>query len=393
MSFYTSSIKSKEIEPTYHTNNRTEFRLGSQDRPMYLSSMRLCNIGVTTNSNTELNRGAGVYSIIKSIQIMDDNVSLENFHNFNQYVGFKQQNKTNDSNLSQAGKLVGNQMGFANDDYVVSPLNAGGNIGTSENGTTTGWLSLRDYMSFLSSSNEIPTSVFKDLRIVIEYETDIGKIAPSGPANNIASIVRPFLVVDEVVNQDLKSQREKMYQGISYTPIESSQVYWNAITADSSKSFTLTGFNNKTINKLLLVKAPTYAISQAYGSLSSVNFTKQRSNLLVNGSQLLPQDIDTTAKELSSVSELYGDCNIPYPYSSVGSATPETIVNSSANRVGWQSYVAFDVSQFSRELVLNMTRGYNANGYYSQAINLFVFADVLKAIQMNSDGSYNVVYV
>lgn len=390
MSFYTSSIKSHEVEPIVHNNQRTEFRLGNPDRPMYLSGMRLCNLGVVASvDNQAINRGAGLASLIKRLEILDGNVSLENFTNFNNWAGFRGQNRTNDVNISQSGNLNKSQIGFVNYQDVVNVLDAEPLLRNTEAATPKGWLSLRDYMAFLSDSNEIPTSVYKDLRIVIEYESDLSNVSP-GTAATITSIVRPFMVVDEIVSEDLKKQRMAMYKGVTYRPLESAQVYSDVIAADRSSAHTLTGFNNKTIQKLLLAKAPTTTTSAAYGSLCSVNFLSPSYNLDVNGSQLLPQPIDTIAKELSSVSESWGDCNIPYPYNTPNVAGTTT---DNANRVGWQSYVNFDVNQYSRELVLRVNRGHNANAYYTQGVNLIVFAEVMKAVIVNPDGSYNVRYL
>lgn len=389
MSFYTSSIKCKEVEPVYHTDSRTEFRLSNGDMPMYLSSMRLCNVGFKMSAQSPMNKGSGALSVIKRIEILDGNVSLENFVNFNQYVAFREQNRSNDKNCSSANILSQNQMGFATKSNVVQAFGSEKNADTSDDSTAKAWFSLRDYMAFLAESNEVPTSIYKDLKIVIEYENDPAVLCP-GSANTFSGVVRPFMVVDEVVNEDLKQQRTKLYQGVQYKPFESLTVFSPVIGADKDESFTLTGFNSKTIQRMLMVKQPTTTVSGAYGKLCSVNFLKPKANLFVNGSQLLPSDIDTLAKELSSVSESWGDCNIPYPYADLNDTSK---VASSIDRVGWQSYVNFDVSQFSREMVLKLSRGYNANAYYSQGVNIILYAEVIKRVMVNADGSYNVMYV
>lgn len=392
MAFYTSSIHSKEIEPIFHTNYRTEFRLSNPENPLYLSSFRLCDVGCTmSGNNQELNRGAGILSMIKRVEILDGNVSLENLTNFNYWAAFRQQNRTNDVNMSQASKLSGNQMGFVNDNNQGLVYPSGQYATTSELTTFKGWVSLRDFMAFLSDSNEVPCSVFKDLRLVIEYETDPKKISP-GTNETITGIVRPFLVVDEVVNQDLKKQREGLYQGVTFRPMESLNVYSPEITGETFKSYTLTGFNNKTIQRLLIMKAPTTTVSAAYGALSSVHFLSPSTNLIVNGSQLLPQELYTIAQEMSSVSESWGDCNIPYLGAKTNAAN-DTIIPGGAARVGWQSYINFDVNQYSRELVLKINRGFVNNGYYSQGINIVLFAEVLKRVMVNPDKTYNLMYV
>lgn len=371
----------------FHTSQRTEFKLGGPDEALYLPTMRICNLGFTTTTGgASINKAAGVLSCIKRIEILDGNVSLENFVNFNQYVGFREQNRTNNDNLSQSEQLTGKDYGFVNLSDTIVNLNLPSTTTNNVSTTKTGWLSLRDYMAFLSDSNEVPCKVFKDLRVVIEYDNNMSNLCP-GSADTFKEIVRPFMVVDEVVNSELKQQRENNYKGVTYRPMESTQLFLPVIAADTSKTYTLTGFNNKTIQRMLMVKAPTTTIStNSYGSLCSVNFLKPSSNLTVNGSQLLPQPIDTIAKELSSVSESWGDCNLVFPYAS---GDPGLSVGVD---IGFNSYVNFDVNSFVRELQLNVSRGFDADGYYSQAINLILYGEVIKNV-MVTGSTYTVGYV
>ena len=76
MTFYNASLKTHLVDPIYDTSKfQTEFRL--QGDTVYLSNMRLLDVGCTVDSAVAYNALAGAYSVIKSIHLYDGNQLLD----------------------------------------------------------------------------------------------------------------------------------------------------------------------------------------------------------------------------------------------------------------------------------------------------------------------------
>jgi hypothetical protein len=420
MSFYNSSIETVEVQANSHTNNRTEFKLGNRDA-VYLSNMRLCRIGAVFSAGGQgINRLAGVYSCIRRIELLDGNVSLDVLNDFNYWAGFRQYNRTNDYNISSAGELSKNVMGFlpltAPNGYAGGNLDAyplespsdGQGWGNTEAVTPKAWLSLKDVLAVCDELDYFSTRTFNNLRLVVEWETNPLILSP-GTTETISSVIRPYLMVDEVVDDNVKMQMARSFRGGLYRPIESTQLFSPAITSDSSESYTLTGFNQKTINRMIIMKNPQSSdaiLSTSYGILSSKQLgevgdangqnitSRQQWQLQVSGANLLPGNgYDSEAQIMAGLSDSWGDCNSVWLNPRVGESRVNDIVTDAANRVGWTSYINFDVNQYVKQLVLKVNRPYLASTYYSDALQLRCFAEVNKAIIVNPDGTYTVRYV
>ena len=217
MSFYTSGLKTSLIDSTYdRANFRTEFRF-TEDK-IYLSNMRVLNIGVTSNDATgrAYNKLVGTYGVIKQISLLDGNEVLSSMQDFNRYSAFKSYVKKNDANNSVNTYLQKNNMGFIFEDIdsaagrtKLEHLEDAEKITNDPVTTAKGWLSLRDCIPFLSASQYVPTNVFKNLRLVIEYDTKKSSFTEASLPNY--ATVEPVLVADEMVNSAVAMQ---MMQGL-----------------------------------------------------------------------------------------------------------------------------------------------------------------------------------
>ena len=94
MTFYNASIKTHLVDPIYDTSRfQTEFRLSGGT--VYLSNMRLLNVGCTTDAAVAYNALAGAYSVIKSIHLYDGNQLIDQLLEANVWAAFSQYNKRN----------------------------------------------------------------------------------------------------------------------------------------------------------------------------------------------------------------------------------------------------------------------------------------------------------
>ena len=145
----------------------------------------------------------------------------------------------------------------------------------------------------------VPTTAFKNLKVVVEYHTD-----PEFYAGNTQrtpyNTLEAQLVVDEVVGEDGKGKLGG-FKGVSFTSIEHDRVVVPKVVPTKaqqvlvqSQTLHINGFNNKTIGRMLLQKAPTEPTSYKTGTqlnhlgkTCSVCSNKEVLQCRVNGSSII----------------------------------------------------------------------------------------------------------
>ena len=165
------------IDPIFDKSNfRAEFRL-PQDS-VFLSNFRLINVGISSNQADSYSPTLGTMGAIKAIYLYDGAELLDSIRDFNTYSSFKNLNKSNDSNISLNRHLNYVDIGFVQsgdqsytdpnldkDDYTLKAQQP-----IANNLTKNGWISLQGCLSFLRSSMVVPTNLFRQLRVVVEYK-------------------------------------------------------------------------------------------------------------------------------------------------------------------------------------------------------------------------------
>ena len=418
MSYYTDDIETHEVQAyTNSTNFRTEFRLDADK--LYMSNMRLLNIGFKENTAVthSVNRLVGAYGVIKNLSIFDDNELIDSLDNFNLWSAFSCYNKKNDDNLSTNYFLKKNNMGLVsqgtnpsqngNIDVVLAD-----NTADSTTGART-WLDMSAYLDFLRRSRFVPTHYFKRLRIVIEYETDIANLTPAN--TDAVSSLEPLLVVDEMKNPEVIANVLKNYGTIQYQPIETSRVVMpahpNPPTGPGAAggegvvqevTFTIQGFNNKSINRLVMMPVGQSQTSTKYGNLMAQavnlnNFQVRTSE----GNLLQGQGITLDNQRRKMLTDLYGDCNDQVGAVWVQNAS--TVIADDSATLGLLTPFAVKLEQdmvqnfqvtFGRKAVYDVSGGDQSTKRYNQQFHLHFFAEVLKQITVNpKDMSYSISYV
>jgi hypothetical protein len=426
MSYYTSDIKTHEIQAyTNSSNFRTEFRLDANR--LYMSNMRLMNVGwVQSGVNRDINRLVGSYGVIKSLNLFDDNELIDGLDNFNLWAAFNCYNKKNDSNLSTNEFLKNNNMGLVskrpNDstaaiDATVGPVGPDRQSTNVENTTPKSWLDVSAYLNFLQRSRYIPSHYFKRLRLVIEYETDILNLTPADGTDAVTSL-EPFLVVDEMVNEQVIMEVMKNYGGIQYQPLETSRVVMPSITpkpsapTDDGKitqeiTFTIQGFNNKSINRLVMMpvgQSPqTSAVSSKYGKLQATSIYLNNYQVrTAEGNLLQGQGLTTDNQRRAMLTDLYGDCDDQV--GAVWISNASSAIEDATNTLGYLSPFAVKVEQSNvqnfqvtvgRKAIFDTQTGIDqALTKYNQTLHLHFFAETQREIRVNpKDMSYSIAYV
>jgi len=423
MAYYTSDIKTTEIQAhTNSSNFRTEFRL--QSDKLYMSNMRLMNVGwsQSTAATPTINRLVGCYGAIKNLSLYDDNELLDGLDNFNLWAAFNCYNKANDANYSTNNFLKKNNTGLttlggdetgASDgiDITVKRL-FDDSIGSPTN-PPSAWLDISAYLDFLKQSRYVPSHYFKRLRIVIEWETDLVNLTPE--TQTAVSTLEPFLVVDEMVNEQMIVEVLKNYGGINYQPIETSRTVLPVVSplptsnTDDDQlqevTFTIQGFNNKSINRLVCMPVANSVSSNLYGNLNAS--AMKLNNYQVRTSQgnvLQGQGLVSDNQRRGMMTDLYGDCTDAVGAVWVSEASTAILGGTEAsNTVGWMSPLCVKMEEdmvqnfqvtVGRRSVYDTAAASQDLGKYNQQMNLHFFAEVQKQVAVNpKDLSYSIRYL
>ena len=416
--FHTAGIKTSLIDAVYDKANfRSEFRF-DEDK-VYLSNARLLNVGVVKvgGAGSSYNKLVGSYGVIKQISLLDGNETLSNMVDFNRYTAFKSFVKKNDENNSIKKFLQKNDMGVVFNDTAsntrIEGLEDTTAIQTTELATGKGWLSLRECIPFLSASQYVPTNVFRNLRLVVEYDTQVSSFASNATLSY--STLEPLLVCDMMVNSKVATQMMMEYKGLSWVDVETDRMVLPEIpntqfvddtNPKQQTSFLVNGFNGKSCNRMVLCNVPTGILTYKegdfytlYSNMGSMNQYQQSVQVQLNGSNLFTEPINTPNKRLASLVDNYGDATMPLGYGTYDGLTD--LVERPLEVLGNTDYTCFSlggarvqelVIEYSRVGVYDAGLVLQGQGRFNQRLTLQLFGEVQKRLVMNGKGQYVIAY-
>tara|TARA_R110000850_G_scaffold107542_2_gene219270 strand:- start:576 stop:1898 length:1323 start_codon:yes stop_codon:yes gene_type:complete len=427
------------IDPVFdRAGFRAEFRLPPGN--VYMSNMRLLNIGITSSLDDSYNNLVGALSVIRSIAIFDGSQLLDQINIADLVLAFKSANRRNDENISQyrqlqlvgtgyvaSGQYTMTGSVFDNDDIKVRKQ-----TGYSNNVGKNAWISLRELLDFCRSSMIIPTSTFKQLRVVVDYHQSafINKNCVLKNNGTTSSTASALLVVDEVNDGEAKDSMMSGYEGVVFRPLETDSVVVPSVSGvadnaassqiEKTHSFLVNGFNNKRLSKIAVFQQPTDAGTwqSGTGNVGFMGFASKaqwRSSLQVriNGSNVLPgagiqgtsSGIAPTAADpgvsvqggsranrtLRKLTETWGSFNVVPCMNWCGSTQRTDLTQ--VQGMGDLDIFGLRIEENVNEFQLQYSRfGLFDNQTQNQQLNLVIIGEVEKAVVMNRDGTYNVVY-
>ena len=267
------------LDPVYFNNQtRAEFRL-NHENVAYLSSgcyLALGGYGADALlTEVNYNRRAGVAGLVKSIQLLNGADVLAQLDNVGSWMAFKGLNHDNADSFTKkmascnAAALM--HVGVPNTSLqeIIGTADVAtkrGQPGTSEAECSLGYLPITEFLKELETLRVLPTSVFENLRLVIQFSSDLKAILQQQARGNNVLVsgftkVRPILVVESVDDPEVIQAMISDMQSVSITAIESDQFVVEAVAAGRQRLVQqIRGFNNKVVNRVLLVSQPTAAI-------------------------------------------------------------------------------------------------------------------------------------
>jgi hypothetical protein len=418
MAFYTNNVVTEIYNSVFDQSKyRSEFRL-TPDK-LYLSNMRILNLGLTAVDVGEkrYNLIAGAGSVIKNIYLYDGSVVLDKIINFGDFSAFQAYNHTNQYNSDISKVLQRNGLGFVYErepnvvDGEQKPItikeafpNCPHSPQVLPENSARGYLNLNTLFPLLKSGSGLQflhTGLFKNLRVVIEYNVT-GSLVGEG-VGAITGTTLPILVADSIVDPKVAQKWLSEFKQISWFSNEVESVAIPAAGVDELAAgsqeikFRLTGALNKTVNYMLVQKKGTTQVSSLYGNHGSETMVDEAFQVVVNGSNLLPeQGCIKAAERLALLHDTFGVCNNHTCASTLPIYNADAFIDEYDNRVGHLDYFGCIVNKKIQALDLLYSRTIGpvettlAN--YRQGLTLNVFYGCVKAIVKTTSG-YEVVYV
>jgi len=412
MSYYSdSTIKTQYLDPRiYVENSRATFELDSNEAA-YLPDMRLTFLGVKGTNLTNYNDLVGAMACVRSFTLYDGKQILSALNRQQFYRGFLNQNKVNSVNEKVASYLECSQLGFSinGTDRKVTKTSASHVVNTTNATTDTAWLDMREIFPILGQMTHLPTAVFKNLRLVIEYE--MGSQV-SNITNNTLTTLRPVLAVNVMTNPAVVDALNKKMLAVSWLEVEHDQFNIpsapsNVDNVEQTLAIKLNGFNAKRLERMLIVKEIANSALEenanatlGFGQFSSQAVFKQKFQLRVNGRNMFPRasGIQGENEMLAHVCESYGDCNA-YPGSNQYGMDISTIVAKGRDALGQLSYIGVYVGERIADLQIDISRtglidagGAGGKKATTDELRCHVFGESRKQLTMAANNTYVISY-
>lgn len=435
MSVAVDNSTTRIIDPVFdRANFRAEFKLPAQS--VFQANLRLLNVGISSTGADSYAMTCGALGAINSIQLYDGAQMLDQITDFSTYASWFNLNKTNETNMSVRRHLDYNALGFIQQGTVTESagpnvpgqFSRGDMVFKTQNpvadqipagGTPkTAWVDLRSMLPFLRSSMVLPTSLFTQFRIVVQFKSQGGlsHIVQADRTATLLTQVGTVLVAEEIEDGPLKEQMMSQYAGVRFEPVEFDQVSLEPIvTAATNPStqliavpsdFLMHGFSNKYLRKVLIIKTPTDSTTwvdgvknQGYGSLGSSALWNETLQIRVNGvNKLAGSGVEGKNRRLAMVTDAFGDINLIPGQQLTGSELWANYVDGTADGLieteAQVDYGGMTIEEYvdTFQVFLNRT-GVDLNPYLNQRIDLKVMGIVKKSVLLDGSGrGYSVVY-
>ena len=415
--FSTGITKTEYIDPiAYIQNQRCRFELDGS-KVAYLPNMRLLDLGCSSNVATSYSRGLGVVSLIKNIRLLDARTELSALRTVAPYMFFKSSNHTNSENKSVKSWLQRSNMG-----HETSAINAkqthvypSGDAGTTAADSKSGIIRLDEMLPFLKDVGVLPTSVFKNLVLEIEFNADpLNQILTKNDSE--INTLRPVLAVDYIDNQNAVEPltANLMENGVRWLEVETDNGSMPAVdvsgyaataTIDSSVNINSLAFLDKNVERVLITKQLLDKAQTlngvnvlGYGISSSVANLQQALQIRLNGRNILPgfKGVKGDNARLGLMCDTWGSMDM-LPGSNFYQWDQGPNLSTEGKSAGQQDFFGMLLGAKVANLQIQIERETNADTSATQPTNsaqtINIYGEVHKALTIRPDGSYRIQYV
>ena len=432
MSNYNQGSITRIIDPIIDVaNNRVEFKFPSNT--LLSANVRVLNLGAvlaTGQAATDYNRLAGGLAVIKNIYLENNGETIDQILDCNSWIAFKEQRKSHEEAQSVSRNLAGNALGLLYN-QTLKLGRAMETKGLKDTLATSGkcMLNLKDVLPFFAASQVIPTAIFSDLRLIIEYDTDVVKLSTRSSTILDTLMLNPFISVEEVLDRQLVAQMTADYQGVSFQSIERDLATISTTKATTAvavadnptdlnlavnrHSAQLRGYDNKYLSRLLIVvktlapngyKASATAVAGG-GGLGGVSVLRPVVNVVVNGSnKLAGVGLNSQSEIQARCIDTWGDLCVSTLANAPSVFDPANVYQSALEYVGYQSYIGLEIREFIQNLSIDFGFSAQVNSdaavaadqsfdRLNDSMHLLVFGECRKSIMMTGMGGYTISYM
>lgn len=388
-----NQVETKILDASNYAANRyVEFKLDEED-VYYLSDMRLINLGVTAANTPVYNALGGASNLIKHVELLDGREVLCSARHISPFVAFQQTRQPNEKNKSVNNFLLKSDYGYQ---AMYGGIKTGGDPATITNDANTtakSHISLRDVLPLLERIPALSSAMFKNLRIRIEFETSPYKVISTADA---ITTTEPSLCVDCVRGQ------MSMPNQVSWLEVEHDQYLLSGANPTEANqpqkintSIRLNGFNNKFVERLLLVKQyddlTKYGVNHTVKN-GSLGIFGEELQITVNNKNIFPKTIDKDCVRSHIMEDAWGILNVVQHFNKIN--TSDALI--ALSQIGSTDYNGLVISQPVKDLQIQHNRScIHDNSTDSKAnstITVHCYAECRKVLNMKG-GDYQVLYV
>ena len=418
-SYSTGLLKSTILDSSTHRSKfRTEFKLS--ENVVYMTDMKLLNLGaLSAGANQSYNGLVGAYGLIERITLYDGRQKLDELRHFDMWKAWENMASSNSRNMDYETVQNLGSWGFEFNNLYQSAEKDVSAVATNNLGTTAkGTLDLRKCLPLLRALSILPTQVFKNLRLEIEYQTDARNW--SAVDNVDFSNLDPILKVNKVEDEGAMAKLMKTFGSVSFSALEMDEYQLPALPNANNdtgggegipagtpvvNNQKINGFNGKNIMRMMIIKRSSAYTTNDFdnNTIQGVGQAGSRANqdealqVRVNGANVLPRT-KRGANSLSAlVNDTWGQWNMAPANNLVGLGNINNLVNNGNDMSGCAGWLGLYIGTTEpvQDLQIEYTRSAlnqtHANLKTNLAQKIVVYCEVPKSL-VYKNGEYDLVY-
>lgn len=407
----------RAIEPIYHSNTRTRFKINSLNNGI-LPNLRLCNVSVSDVGSGAVpayyGANSGALGLVKRFTLSEKGNPIEDLTmRAAEYMSFLNSIASQDMENSvqtfsiKSRNNIETDVDGANQISRVAPNDDVTSAISDVNAITSNSarFDLQDYFNFLESEDILVG--FKDLELLIEWETDPDKIFEGTRLGGVPNagdwtVDEPLLVFEEILDKDFVAEQAQAKRG-TQTAFVTPELELLSVPATLVNGVPITNqlrlqsVKNKTVKKLLVATHDNVLLTS--DETCQNNSRAQPSEVwqvYVNNASLFLSPLSTESRKLATLEDTFGEkiCSW-FQVRPLYAANAGTIRVGGLNglEIGNNSYFGCDINDVVTDLRIELTRTRDAiTGQGGNALTLTCFPLIQKYCVYTMTGEVTISY-